>query len=77
MSLIDGGAASRWDDVMSHLARWLTRHLDDPALVWWLARRGGQLHDDFIWLLEHRLDELANFEHEGQDEELELSLIHI
>jgi hypothetical protein len=27
------------------LARWLVRHLNDPALIIWLAQRGGQLHD--------------------------------
>ena len=39
MALVDAGARGRrWDDVMKHLARWLTRHLDDPALVLWLVK---------------------------------------
>lgn len=60
----------RWDEVMRQLARWLIRHLDDPALLLWLVKRGGQLHDDLIWWIEHRLDELAKFEHEDNTTEL-------
>ena len=72
MMLIQSGpGGSQWDDVMAHLARWLTRHLDDPALVWWLAKRGGQLHDRFAWVVEHRLDELARLERERKQEELD------
>ena len=72
MALVDAGArGSRWDDVMRHLANWLTRHLDDPALLLWLVKRGGQLHDDLIWWIEHRLDELAKLEREGKVAELE------
>lgn len=72
MSLVDGGTTgSQWDPVMSHLARWLTRHLDDPALALWLAKRGGQLHDRFAGLLEDRLDELARIAREGNDEKLQ------
>ncbi|RRJ34457.1 hypothetical protein EIL82_03730 [Pandoraea apista] len=65
-----GEVGSQWDNVMFHLARWLTRHLDDPALVWWLIKRGAQLYDRFVLLVEHRLDELAKLEREGNVEEL-------
>lgn len=72
MSVVDEGATgSQWDPVMSYLARWLTRHLDDPALVWWLAERGGQLHGQFAGLLDHRLDELSRIEREGTEDELQ------
>ena len=71
MCLVDGGAhGSRWDDVMRQLARWLIRHLDDPDLLLWLVKRGGQLHDDLVWWIEHRLDELAKFEREGSTTDL-------
>ncbi|MCK0713924.1 anti-phage defense-associated sirtuin Dsr1 [Chromohalobacter sarecensis] len=71
MCVVDAGArGSSWDDVMRHLARWLIRHLDDPAMLLWLAKRGGQLHDDLIWLIEHRLDELAKLEHDDNSVEL-------
>jgi len=71
MCLVDAGArGSRWDEVMLQLARWLVRHLDDPALLLWLVKRGGQLHDNLIWRIERRLDELAKLEREGNTVEL-------
>lgn len=71
MCLVDAGArGSRWDEVMRQLARWLIRHLDDPALLLWLVKRGGQLHDDLAWWIEHRLDELAKLERDGNTAEL-------
>jgi hypothetical protein len=72
MALCDQGAAgSRWDDVMFQLARWLTRHLDDPALVLWLAKRGGQLHEQFARRVDFRLDEIAKLEREGKTDDLD------
>jgi hypothetical protein len=71
MCIVDAGAGgSRWDEVMRQLARWLIRHLDNPALLLWLVKRGGQLHDDLVWWIEHRLDELAKLEREGNTAEL-------
>jgi hypothetical protein len=71
MCVVDAGArGSRWDEVMRQLARWLIRHLDDPALLLWLVKRGGQLHDDLVWWIEHRLDDLAKLEREGNTAEL-------
>ncbi len=71
MCLADAGARnSRWDEVMRQLARWLIRHLNDPALLLWLVKRGGQLHGDLIWQIEHRLDELAKLERDGNTAEL-------
>jgi hypothetical protein len=71
MCVVDAGASSsRWDEVMRQLARWLVRHLDDPALLLWLVKRGGQLHDDFVWWIEHRLNELATLERDRKTEQL-------
>lgn len=71
MCIVDAGArGSRWDEVMRQLARWLIRHLDDPALLLWLVKRGGQLHHDLVWWIEHRLDELAKLERDGKTAEL-------
>src|SRR5262249_35489637 len=71
MTVVDVGARhSRWDDVMQQLARWLTRHLNDPALLLWVVKRGGQLHPDLVWQIEHRLDELARFERDGSTAQL-------
>ncbi|MFQ5741381.1 MAG: Eco57I restriction-modification methylase domain-containing protein, partial [Acidobacteriota bacterium] len=52
------------------LAHWLMRHLDDPALVLWLAKHGGQLHDDFAQLVDHRLNKPAELERGGKRDEL-------
>lgn len=72
MRLIAGGVSStQWDDVMFQIGRWLVRHINDPRLVLWIAQRGGQLHDQWTWLVEHRLDELAKLEREGKASELE------
>jgi hypothetical protein len=71
MCVVDTGArGSRWDEVMRQLARWLIRHLDDPALLLWLVKRGGQPHIDLVRSIEHRLDELAKYEREGRTAEL-------
>lgn len=59
MTMVDMGyRGSRWDEVMIQLARWLVRHLDDPKLILWLVKRGGQLHDQLTWFIERRLEEL-------------------
>lgn len=60
-----GGYAGKWDSVMRQLARWLLRHLGDPKLLLWLAKRGERLHDELARLIEHRLDELDNLERGG------------
>lgn len=72
MRLVAGGiATTRWDDVMFELARWLVRHLNDSRLVLWVAERGGLLHPQWIWQIEHKLDELAQLEVDGKTSELE------
>ncbi|MBL8541415.1 MAG: SIR2 family protein [Betaproteobacteria bacterium] len=72
MAIVDAGHRnSRWDAVMFQLARWLLRHLDDPKLFLWLIKRGGQLHDQLVWLIERRLDELAKFASDGNTTELD------
>ena len=59
MAIVDAGhRGSRWDAVMNQLAHWLVRHLDDPKLLLWIIKQGGQLHSDLIGLIERRLDDL-------------------
>lgn len=65
-----GVCGSQWDDVMRYLARWLTRHLGDSKLLLWLVKRGGRLHDEFVWQIDRRLDEIAKYEREGNMAEL-------
>lgn len=77
MQLVSGGTAvTQWDDVMLQLARWLVRHLNDPRLVLWIAERGGQLHEQWIWQIEHKLDEIARLERDGKTSDLEDMRVH-
>lgn len=72
MALVGSGAEmSRWDGVMEQIARWLTRHLGDPALVLWCAKHGGALHQTFALLVRGKLEELRGLEEKGDEAELE------
>lgn len=72
MSLADIEASgSKWDGVMRNMARWLTRHLDDPKLVLWLAKQGGQLHENFARLVSQRIEEIDKLEHDGTQQEID------
>lgn len=72
MRIADAGRRnSDWDAVMLQLARWLVRHLNDPKLLLWLIKRGGRLHDQLIWLIERRLDELGELANGGNSSELD------
>lgn len=71
MTLVTGiWGAHDWDNVMRPLAHWLTRHLDDPELLLWLAEKGGKLDSQFIQMIESKLGELASLERDGKSEEL-------
>ena len=56
---------------MFHLAQWLTRHINDPKLILWLAERGDQLHDSWSRLIEKELDHITRLELEGKTSELD------
>src|SRR5690606_37138284 len=72
MAIADAGhRSSGWEAVMHQLARWLIRHLDDPKLLLWLIKRGGQLHSQFIWLIERRLDEIDKLTRSSNTAELD------
>ncbi len=72
MRIVDkGGWGSEWDEVMSHLTRWLTRHLNDPKLMLWLAKQGGQLHEQFARLVHDRIEDLDRLENDGKQDELD------
>jgi hypothetical protein len=71
MSFMTDGGGSRWDDVMHHLARWLLRHLNDPALLFWFTEQNGRLHTNLQWMIERELDRFAALEREGKIADLE------
>jgi hypothetical protein len=66
-----GGRDSEWDDVMTEVANWLLRHLDDPKLVLWIAKRGGQLHDQFAQMIGRQINYLDKLATEGKHDELD------
>lgn len=77
MRMTTGSAAySQWDDVMLHVARWLVRHLNDPRLIVWIAGRGGQLHERWVWLIERKLDEIAKLKRDGKTADLNDIRLH-
>ena len=68
MTLVDyyGLNDNRWDNIMYKLAGWLTRHLNDPALVLWLVKRSGRLIRTFKSCIEQRLQELDMLERNNE-----------
>ncbi len=71
MCVADSGTlGSRWDKVMAHLARWLTRHLDDPKLLLWLAKQGGQLHEQLAREIQNRIEYLDRLAKEDKRDDL-------
>lgn len=66
-----GGQVSNWDETMFYLARWLTRHLDDPKLILWLSNQGGQLHERFASIVWSRIEKLDRLAHDDNQAELE------
>lgn len=71
MSLVNMGAnGGGWDGVMDYMARWLTRHLDDPKLVLWLTKQGWQLHEHFALLINRRIEEIDKLGHDDKQKEI-------
>ena len=72
MALADAGARGcQYDKVMWHLARWLTRHLNNPDLLLWLVKQGGSLHTAMAEWIARRMNEVAALERRGEREELD------
>jgi len=71
MSIADAGThTGGWDTVMCHLANWLARHLDNPELILWVAKNGGQLNENFARVIYERIAEIVQLENEGKKKEL-------
>jgi SIR2-like domain len=72
MALVLGGVSGgQLDDVLFQIARWIVRHLNDPVLILWLAKRGDRLHQTLIWMIESELDRFARLAKEGKSSELD------
>jgi hypothetical protein len=76
MCIVDSSyLGSDWDEVMLHLARWLTRHLDDPKLAIWLAKQGGRLHEQLAGLIKERIEKLDRLKKDRKKDELDQILL--
>lgn len=72
MSVVDAGfCRGQWDEVMRQLASWLVRHLDDPNLLLWLVKGGGQLNESLVTCIERRLEHQADIEMKSGKAEIE------
>ena len=71
MALVGSDHDTAWDPVMFQVARWLTRHLNDPALIHWLLENGCRIHDRLSVLIESELDRQDAFLREGRANELD------
>ena len=72
MTLVNTGEQnSRWDEVMQSLAPWLTRHLNNPTLLLWMANLGGSPHPNLVRLIESKLDKLNELQRDNNTTELE------
>ena len=71
MTLVGSNHDTDWDTVMFHVARWLTRHLNAPQLIYWLVKNESRLHDKLAWLIDSELDRLDNLNREGKSDELD------
>ena len=71
MALATQASDEKLDAVMFQLANWLTRHLNDPELVLWIASQGGNLHSKFHSLISQKIDYLTELEQDGKYQELD------
>lgn len=60
----------RWDKVMYQLARWVTRHLNNPKLAIWLADNGGNLNPEFTQIIEHHIENYEKLRVENKSADL-------
>ena len=51
----EGESEKSLDTISRNLAIWLTRHLNDPNLVYWISENGGHVHSTFARLLSDML----------------------
>ena len=68
----EASSETELDQPMLWIGTWLTRHMNDPRLLLWLAERGGRLHSRFAFEIERRLEETAQVENRGGAELQEL-----
>ena len=60
MSLLNRPTYNHWDEVMTHLAQWLLKYINDPRLILWIASNSTKLDSRFLDLLDKELLECTN-----------------
>ena len=68
-SLFYEPSPSKWDEVMWQLAPWLTRHLNNPTILLWMAEYGYLLHRILANPIESQLNKLSRLEPGGNTSE--------
>ena len=78
MALVSPGGADSvaLDNIMRQLCYWLVRHLNNPKLLFWVAKQGGCLHSEFSKVVARRLDEIDELEHTGNHDEIKRIQTH-
>ena len=61
----NASAETRLDPPMFWIGVWLSRHLNDPRLLLWVAAQGGRLHSRFVIEVERQLEATAEVEKRG------------
>ncbi len=74
MALASPDSSGRLDRVMHSLGIWLTRHLNDPKLVLWIAEHGGRVHYQFGQLIERKIAQIEDLEEDDSHQELSSAL---
>lgn len=54
----------RWDSIIHNIARWLTRHLNDPTVALWLSAHNGKLNDNLKLLIQDKLTKINSLSEE-------------
>lgn len=72
MQLISGNESeASTNPVLLHIVHWLTRHLNDRRLIFWVTQQGGQLDKRWAPYFERKLEQVAELEREDRIDELD------
>ena len=58
---------TKWDKIMFSLGKWLTCHLNNPDLVLFVLKRGGRLHPQLHWFINHEIEEQRKSKAQGNN----------
>jgi hypothetical protein len=58
MSLFQRPGWNNWDNVMTELARWLTRHMDNRNVILWAVGGHGRIHPNWSTIIANHLKKI-------------------